>query len=84
MQDLNLNAAQLSAYKESVTEVVAAMMIIKQQQELIKEVCAHWKDEHEIKPKTTKAVAKIVYEDSLEAEKTEKQSLFELVESLPA
>ena len=78
----SLTPTQLADYKLAIDEIVASMLIIKAQQEHIKEICLNWKDESDIAPKTTKAVAKIVYEANLDEQRIEKEELFTLVEAI--
>lgn len=82
MIDLNLTPTQLPRFRSAVEEIVVAMKEIKNQQEYIKDIAAFWKEEAGMQPKTTKAVAKLVYEQSLEEERSEKEAIFNLTELL--
>lgn len=81
MLNVDLNSADLKEFKDAVDEVVVAMAAIKAAQEQIKDITSVWK-ERGVAPKTTKAVAKLVYELSLEEERSEKNALFDLTEQV--
>lgn len=77
-----LNPTELKAYQATITEMAASLARMAAERELMKEAADAWKESHDIKPKTSRAVAKILYEASLEAGRMEADALYDLAESV--
>lgn len=78
----SFNAADRKKLEGFVQEISNSMLRMDAERELIKDICNRAKTDLELKPKIVRNLGRIYHKQSLQAEKTEADSIFDLYETL--